>query len=1041
MDLEISNAALANGLRVVLVRDPRARDIQVTMRYGVGSVDDPPGQLGIAHLVEHLMFQQVLGSETIFAKLEASSHGFNAFTTQDATTFVTRAAPEQLDTLLAIESVRVGLRCTSITSSAFEREREVVVNELRMRSRLDELLTAFHRGVYTGAHPYARSSNPAQVAAITMEQACAFADEHYAPTNAVLVISGNLDEGRVSDSLTKLMSRIQRRDAVPAVAVARARAAAVKTNAPITDDAVLIAWPLPVEPEARARVGAVATIITAAIDSAVKGRVIPMALGDQRAPMFGVLVVTKDRESPTEVVTRVRKALDAAPSWFQGGGRLGDALFHRIQQLALFQAFAGFEDGSERDSVLAAQVLAGRDPKQVLASELQSLRRLTPTDASAIAAQLFAFELASVVVLEADEETRGGDTVTLTKPVHDLGQRREVRDPATAMQPVSEPLTAHIPDEVVTRTLPNGLRVVLLPVTSIPTVDVRIVFGAGTADEPADRRGVAMIAAEALTWKGKHVEDLLAFVEAGASADVEVTPDHVAFAARGLDMHLDYLLSGLHKLVVDGAYGGGARSMARALRARAKLTDDAGALTDAFRKARFGGAHPYVAAGLPRHVSPVLTLADAKEFRAAHFTPDNATLVISGRFDAELANRWIDHLFSRWSGKAMPRGDALATVSPSSIASDEALAQVQIAMTLPARGGVRAHRVVAAAMLREIVNDVRHQLGAAYTFEASYDELRLSTTYSIGGATDAPRTHEAIALIRDRLAQLRSDPDDAARAFVTARKQVLASLSASVGSAAVLGATVTRDLGLGRGVFADPRLAQEVHALTLDRMTPALEDLVLERAAILMRGPATDVTKAFSVLGRTPEMIAAQPDAAANIEFAAQDSSFDNVDDDDDERPSTQFLLGVSGLYTKGSVTGQDLDGKAFSAHFGLNIQRSVTAGLLFSYGTYASMHEVPFRGTQPLELDAVSFSLFVQRTFFDRVWGSLLTGFHFNGLTTDRDVGKLWVSGVGAGAEAGVDVLKLGRHRLAASIRYEIEFDSEADYRVLSFGAGYRFF
>src|SRR5258706_6837707 len=69
LGLDISTFELGNGLRVVAVRDPRAADVHVTMRYGVGSADDA-SKPGIAHLVEHLMFQQVLGTQTIFALLQ-----------------------------------------------------------------------------------------------------------------------------------------------------------------------------------------------------------------------------------------------------------------------------------------------------------------------------------------------------------------------------------------------------------------------------------------------------------------------------------------------------------------------------------------------------------------------------------------------------------------------------------------------------------------------------------------------------------------------------------------------------------------------------------------------------------------------------------------------------------------------------------------------------------------------------------------------------------------------------------------------------------
>jgi len=60
--LPIETLELANGLRVVAIRDPKAVEVQVTMRYQVGSVDDPSDHPGMAHLVEHLMYQQVLGA-------------------------------------------------------------------------------------------------------------------------------------------------------------------------------------------------------------------------------------------------------------------------------------------------------------------------------------------------------------------------------------------------------------------------------------------------------------------------------------------------------------------------------------------------------------------------------------------------------------------------------------------------------------------------------------------------------------------------------------------------------------------------------------------------------------------------------------------------------------------------------------------------------------------------------------------------------------------------------------------------------------------
>jgi zinc protease len=169
LGLKISKVELANGLRVVVVHDPRSIEVQVTMRYQVGSVDDPRGQEGIAHLVEHLMFQQILGSQSLFARLEDIATHFNATTTFDATTYVSRAHGSYLAELLSMESVRLGLRCTSITDSVFDRERAVVLNELRQSNDTFELLDSIHRGLYPPTHPYRRSigGTEASVGAIT----------------------------------------------------------------------------------------------------------------------------------------------------------------------------------------------------------------------------------------------------------------------------------------------------------------------------------------------------------------------------------------------------------------------------------------------------------------------------------------------------------------------------------------------------------------------------------------------------------------------------------------------------------------------------------------------------------------------------------------------------------------------------------------------------------------------------------------------------------------------------------------------------------
>src|SRR5262249_36772065 len=159
--------------------DPTASDVQVTMRYQVGAdEDDTPG---IAHVVEHLMFEQELAGQPVFTRLEDIASSFNAATTFDATTYVERAPVAALGKLLAVEAARLEDRCRTISEAGFAREREIVVHELEQRDQTSEVFGALHRALYPEGHPYRRQVGGTvdTVRALTREQACAFVERYY----------------------------------------------------------------------------------------------------------------------------------------------------------------------------------------------------------------------------------------------------------------------------------------------------------------------------------------------------------------------------------------------------------------------------------------------------------------------------------------------------------------------------------------------------------------------------------------------------------------------------------------------------------------------------------------------------------------------------------------------------------------------------------------------------------------------------------------------------------------------------------------------
>src|SRR3982750_1499137 len=79
------------GYRFVVLPETAANVVRVDVRYPVGSVDDPPGKEGLAHLVEHLLTEVELVHDGVKTSLDGElsrvALSFNAHTSEEATTY------------------------------------------------------------------------------------------------------------------------------------------------------------------------------------------------------------------------------------------------------------------------------------------------------------------------------------------------------------------------------------------------------------------------------------------------------------------------------------------------------------------------------------------------------------------------------------------------------------------------------------------------------------------------------------------------------------------------------------------------------------------------------------------------------------------------------------------------------------------------------------------------------------------------------------------------------------------------------------------
>lgn len=198
VDIPFTKFVLDNGLTVIVHEDHKAPIVAVNMWYHVGSKDEGPSQTGFAHLFEHLMFQ---GSENwsgeYFEPFErAGATEMNGTTSTDRTNYFANVPTPALDMALWMESDRMGHFLGAIDQARLDEQREVVINEKKQRANqpYGEAWELLPPNTYPEGHPYSWSTigSEADLNAATVEDVRAWFKRYYNPTNATLVLAGDI---------------------------------------------------------------------------------------------------------------------------------------------------------------------------------------------------------------------------------------------------------------------------------------------------------------------------------------------------------------------------------------------------------------------------------------------------------------------------------------------------------------------------------------------------------------------------------------------------------------------------------------------------------------------------------------------------------------------------------------------------------------------------------------------------------------------------------------------------------------------------------
>jgi zinc protease len=210
IEVKYSDFTLPNGLHVILHEDHSVPIATVNTWYRVGSANEMPGRTGFAHLFEHLMF---MGSGhapygEFDSQLETVGGGNNASTANDRTNYYIDVPANALELALFLESDRMGYLLDAMNPKTVDAQRDVVKNERRQSYEnrpygmaditLNEML-------YPEGHPYHWPviGYMQDLTAASYEDVVNFFKTYYTPSNASLVVAGDIDPARARQLIEK----------------------------------------------------------------------------------------------------------------------------------------------------------------------------------------------------------------------------------------------------------------------------------------------------------------------------------------------------------------------------------------------------------------------------------------------------------------------------------------------------------------------------------------------------------------------------------------------------------------------------------------------------------------------------------------------------------------------------------------------------------------------------------------------------------------------------------------------------------------------
>ncbi len=637
-DIPYEKFVLPNGLTVIVHEDHKAPIVAVNVWYHVGSKNEKAGKTGFAHLFEHLMFN---GSEHFnddyFQALERiGATDLNGTTNEDRTNYFQNVPVSALDTVLWLESDRMGHLLGAINKEKLDEQRGVVQNEKRQGdnepySISEELIT---KAVFPANHPYSHTviGSLEDLDAASLDDVKEWFKNSYGPGNAVVVIAGDIDAKTARAKVEKYFGEIA--PGPPVAHFEKWVAQRTGEQRQIAQDRVPQArlykvWNVP-------GIGTAdndyLTLLSDVLVSDKASRLYKRLVYDEQLATdvgafmdqreIGSLFMVQVTAKPGGDLAKIEKAVNEEMQKVLASPPAQDEL-ERVRT----QIFAQFVRGAERiggfggkSDILARSQVFGGSPD----SYKQGLNRM----AAATTADL----------QTAGKRWLSDGVYTLQIVPYPDAKASQISVDRTQMPKPSEGPEPKFP---VTQRgkLSNGLEVIVAERHGVPVINMNLLVDAGFAADQFAQPGTAALAMNMLdegTKTKNAIEISKELAALGASLGAGSNLDTSTVSLSTLKSTLDGALNLFSDVILNPAFPQADFDRLQKLQIASIQSEKSQPVQMGLRvfpKLLYGAGHaygnPYTGSGTEQSVAK-LTRADLIKFHETWFKPNNATLVVVG---------------------------------------------------------------------------------------------------------------------------------------------------------------------------------------------------------------------------------------------------------------------------------------------------------------------------------------------------------------------------------------------------------------------------